>query len=123
MSTNTQASRIQQQATTTHDAQGFGNGENAIAGPCQLLKVVITNKSAGTLWLAFFNAATATGTPAITPIAIPATSTVVIDVSTTHGEGWCGVAFTTGLTWAASSAAVFNQDSSSSLWPTLTFLQ
>jgi hypothetical protein len=122
MSTTTQNNRIKQQATTTVDAGGYGNGAT-VAGPCTLLRLLCTNKSAGTLWIALFNGAAASGTPAIAPIAIGAGTTVSLDLSTVSGEGWSGIGFSSGLTWAASSSATFNQDATSSLWPTLTLLQ
>jgi hypothetical protein len=122
MATNAQNNRTKQQGTTTHDAGAFGNGEAAIAGPSQLLKVVCANKSASALWLCFFDGPTATGTPRLAPIAIAAGATAVIDLSTVSGDGWCGVSFASALTWAASTSATFSQDSSSSLWPTLVYL-
>jgi hypothetical protein len=120
---STQCAVTIQAWTTTVDSQGYGNGNAISAGPAQLLKIWVANKSAGVLWACLFNSANATGTPALLPIPVPASGIVVVDFSSLPGgQHWCGVAFSSALTWAASSAAVFSQDSSNSLWLTATIL-
>ncbi len=106
-STKTATSRTFQSTTSTCDSQAYANGENAISGPCQVLRVIATNLAAGTKWVALFDAATATGTPRLVPIAVPAGTTISIDLNSQSGQGWCGVSFANALTWAASSAAIF----------------
>lgn len=120
-SKTTSSPRVITEAAQVYDSQGFGNGET-IAGAATLLKVLVANKSASQLWLALFDGDAASGTPQIAPVAIPAGASVVVDLTTVSGEHWCGVAFAAGLTWAASTGAVFAQDSSNSMWVTAIFV-
>jgi hypothetical protein len=120
-STKTKTDRLQQNQLVTYDAQGFGNGETISSTPSYLLKAYVINKSAGVLWLAFFNATTASGTPAVLPVSVPASGIVQVDFSQISGAGFMGISFPTALTWAASTAAAFNQDASSSLWLTAIY--
>lgn len=104
-----------QNRTTLYDAQSFSNGETIMSTPGALLKLVVSSKSNSALWLALFGSTTAGTSPLLAPISVPAGSTVAIDLQVIDGDGWCGVDFS-ALTWAASSAAVFSQDSTNSMW-------
>jgi len=109
--------------SNVYDSQGFGNNGQIVEAPCALTKLVVTNSSMSLLYCFVFDATSATGTPRIPPIAVPATSTVVVDLSLVIGShGAMGSPFSAGPFWAASTAASFDQDSSDSMWVGATFL-
>ncbi len=107
---------------TIYDSQGAGNSDNIESKPVTLLRAIASNKAASTLlWVAFFDGTSATGTPAFI-FPVPAGTFVTLDFNVPSGAGWIGAPFTTGCFWAASTAAAFSQDSSSSLSVTATYL-
>jgi hypothetical protein len=119
----TQSSRSVLNWTNTFDSQAFANSGVVVATPCQLKKLVVTNSKASLLYCFLFDGSSASGTPKIAPIAVPATTTVVVDLSTDWGShGIDAPAFTSAVFWAASTAAAFSQDSSSSMWLTARYL-
>ena len=107
------------QSVTQYDS-GFQDGEVIESTPPILLRLVVTNKSAGTLYALVFDAATLPGdgaVPTIAPIAVPAGQTVSVHFNESSGHGFTGLAMTAGLAWCPSTTAGTKTiDNTSSIW-------
>lgn len=112
---------------TQYDPQAFGNGENIVPGPAVFLSVIATNKSAGILWIMFFDAITIPGNGSI-PIFVPLQVAANAQASLSLNDGQGGATLsgrpcTTGISWAVSTTpGTLTADASNSIWATVRYL-
>jgi hypothetical protein len=120
---NTQSQRLVANWTCNYDSQAFTNSDEIVGTPAQLTKLLVSNSKDAALYIFLFDNTSATGTPKIAPLIIPAATTLLFDFATLFGNrGLDGILFTTGIYWAASTSATFDADSSDSTWVTARYI-
>ena len=111
----------------TYDAQAFGNSDVIIAAPAYLQSIIASEQVArSALYLQLFDAAAVpsnSAVPSLAPIILGAGSTIRIAMNDMSGNGYDGIACSTGVCWAASTTAgTLTQDATSSVWVTARYI-